>query len=377
MSKTALAFHSVDSWFFREPRPFHADESASGGVASLFPPHSRTVVGAARAALARSAGWSGRGRWTPDLVAVLGDGDDLGALDFVGPVVLRGHDPFYPVPRHVLVRETDTGWTPVTFLAPGAPIACDLGVARLPAAPSDLDLQGAVPARDLWCQESDLNEILAGRLPDSADFVHVSELVAEEQRIGIQRNGTTRTAVEHALYAARHIRPADRTAVALCVEGWPHAWPEDGTLVPFGGEGRAASLQALDLPDMVVTPDTRRSIERTRRYAATFLTPAFLPKASWQPGSALPDLLPGRVVAACVDEPIRIGGWNSLEHRPLPAHYAVPAGSTWFMELNAEDPESVLSLHGRHLAPLDSGRWLNGRLAIGAWRNDADSGGTE
>lgn len=49
-----------------------------------------TVAGALRAALARSRGWNGRGRWPQALRGILGDGPDhLGRLFLDGPFLLR------------------------------------------------------------------------------------------------------------------------------------------------------------------------------------------------------------------------------------------------------------------------------------------------
>ena len=53
----------VDTWFFRDSTPFTMGKAPQENVGSVFPPHPATVVGAIRAALARSRGWDGRGRW--------------------------------------------------------------------------------------------------------------------------------------------------------------------------------------------------------------------------------------------------------------------------------------------------------------------------
>ena len=85
-----LRLEPVDTWFFRDGTPFTKGDSPQENVGSLFPPPPATVVGALRAALARSRGWGGRGSWPPEICEILGDGpDDLGQLRFDGPFLLR------------------------------------------------------------------------------------------------------------------------------------------------------------------------------------------------------------------------------------------------------------------------------------------------
>lgn len=364
-----LSFEAVDSWFFREPRPFHADESAAGGMASVFPPPVRTLVGAVRAALARAAGWDGRGRWPAEIRALLGDGDDLGSLRFVGPLVLQGDRPVFPLPLHLLGTASAGAWSPKAILAPGEPLVCDRGTVRFPAASGNLHASG--PPDGWWGTLAALETVLSGHLPDSSEIVPASALFVDEPRVGIGRDRKTRMALDHALYAARHVRPRDATRIAVGISGLTAdaAWPQAAAIVPFGGEGRSAVLAPCSAPVFPRTP--LRTIEGARRYSVSFLSPAFLPQAAWSPGATLSGL-PGTIVSACSAEPLRIGGWSTLDRHSVPARSAVAAGSTWFFELDEKtDPALVLGLHGTHFDPDGDGRWGYGLMAIGAWSLDA------
>ena len=85
---TTLVLHPLDTFFFRDGRPYNQDDPGQVEAASLFPPYPPTVVGAVRAAAARAMGWPGSA-WD---TAALGDGVDwqagdepLGPLRFSGP----------------------------------------------------------------------------------------------------------------------------------------------------------------------------------------------------------------------------------------------------------------------------------------------------
>jgi CRISPR-associated protein Cmr3 len=190
-----------------------------------------------------------------------------------------------------------------------------------------------------------------------------------ESRVGIARDPTTRTAKEHALFAARHVRPHDDLELLVGIAGVPNAWtqPLDQAVIPFGGEGRQARIRNASAPALPRMPEG--DWPDPQQYTVTFLTPAFLPAEAWVPGAQVAGL-PGKVVAACCAEPIRIGGWDSEARQPLPARSAVPAGSTWFFEQAAEhvDRKRLAALHGSQLANAEGDdSWGFGFMAIGRW----------
>jgi CRISPR-associated protein Cmr3 len=58
------------------------------------------------------------------------------------------------------------------------------------------------------------------------------------------------------------------------------------------------------------------------------------------------------VVSACVGKPQFLGGWDSIERRPLPLRPVFPAGSTWFLEIHDPAPLQQLLTHGLGLKSL-------------------------
>ena len=109
MTGRSFILSPVDSWFFRDGRPYNKGEANQTDVKSVFPPFAPTAVGVLRAAFGRSMGWSGSGDWPDEIKSKLGDGRDLGPLTFKGPYLVRsaGKDggqleTLFPAPLHLL-----------------------------------------------------------------------------------------------------------------------------------------------------------------------------------------------------------------------------------------------------------------------------------
>ncbi len=364
----ALALSPVDTWFFRDGTPFDMEGSPQVDVGGVFPPHPSTVAGALRAALALSNGWSGKGPWSRELEKVLGTGpEELGQLTLTAPLLLEGGQPLFPMPRHVVgSREADGTWTLQALLAPSQRGACcDLGgAAHLPESP-DPKLK---PAEGLWLTQRGLESVLAGKVPAASELRYPHKLWKEEPRIGIQRERATRTVQEEGgLYSTRHVRPCKGVALGALLRGLPAGWKLPvGHLVPLGGESRLAECQAWEAPPPPASP--RQELERTRRFTVVALTPLLVDEAVRRGKQSWEELGGARVVSACLDRPLRIGGWDSLRREPLPMRDALPPGSTFFCE--AEEGKALGPWLERGGAPLHVGAWKAagfGWVALGTW----------
>lgn len=389
MSLHAVSLRPIDAWFFRDGRPYDQNESTQAWVESQFPPPAPTVVGALRLALARAQGFSGRGAWDAALAAVLGDGpDDLGALRFVGPRLRRGDEDLFPLPRHVLgelaqgsAREDDrpTSWVARDLLVPEAmPVTCDLGGSAahpvwLPR-PAGMSAPERAPGHraDQWVTAAGLAHVLAGRLPEASQIVGADALWRLEPRVGLERAWPARTARQGALYSPSYVRIGHQVSVAVGISGVPDGWSLPLTLT-LGGEGRMASCDGLTRPlSLPACPaEAIRRAPAGRRLAVVLLTPACLmspqDEPTWPgPGEPLPGLPGARVVSACVDRPLLIGGWDGRRRRPLPLRPFAPAGSVWFCELDDDaDLDEVLTRHGDHIGR-DTAYGF-GQIALGVW----------
>lgn len=366
-----LQLTPLDTLFFRDGTPFAADSSGPSDVGGLFPPHPASITGALRAALARSNGWSGSGRWSAALNQALGPGpDDLGLLSFTGPFLLQDGEPLFPVPLHLQGSTAGGGWQPRAPLQPGAPVVCDLGAAvRLPELPPQL--QGAERAElksgeGWWLTRSGLEAVLQGDLPQPEALVARKALWQEEARIGIARDNHRRTAKDGMLYTSRHVRLTPKVSLGVEITGLAANWSTPTGVLPLGGESRLAECNAW--PQALAIKAPREAITASGRLLLVALTPLDLEADLALGRQPLHDLAGARVISACLGRPLRIGGWDSLARRPLPLQSFLPAGSVLFCEL--PDPialEACLTA-GDGLARLGARqRWGYGLVALGTW----------
>jgi len=343
-----FALAPLDAWFFRDGRPYNEKEASQADVASVFPPPARTLSGALRAALARANGWSGSGRWTPKLNAALGSSpNDLGALQFTGPFLIKGGHALWPLPRHLLGRAQER-WELTAFLRPDN---------KLPPGESR---DGLKPAETAWITTTALNVLLEGKRPDGTDIFPPGTLWAHEPRVGLRRDETRHTTGEGALYSPAYVRLHRCVALGVCIAGVPDELTADiPPLFPLGGESRLARCDAWPhnpLPEPPPRDSFRPDATGRIRFSAVLLTPGCFREPSL-PGAA--------IVSACVGRPHLIGGWDSLKREPLPLHPFAPAGSVWFCTASGDDFSSILAQHGKHIGPYAAHGF--GHIVIGLW----------
>ncbi len=323
-----LQLSAIDTWFFRDGTPFDMKGSPQSGVVGVFPPYPPTIAGAIRAALARRNGWDGRGRWKGELAAILGDGPaDLGRLQISGPFVLCCGAPLFRMPRHVLGRVDAGGhWVPAALLRPSREqVQSDLGAnVRLPEVAGGTSLRAGAGR---WVTLGGLQRLLDGQLPLAEDVIHESALWTGEGRVGIERTPASRTAADGALYSTQHTRPAADVSLGVEIDGLPPDWRGPmGDVISLGGEGRLAACEAWDAKPKLAFDGPAHD---TRAALIVALTPVLLGNASSEP------VLPGaRIISACTERPLRIGGWDTGARAPLPLRNAAPPGSVWFCELD-------------------------------------------
>ena len=371
-----IRFEPADTLFFRGGTPFTADSAPQDGVESLFPPHPTTMIGALRAALALCNGWSGGGRWPERLDEVLGDGpDDLGALAVEGPFLLRDCKPLFPAPRHLLGANETRQWTPRLLLRPGPEVACDLGDAvRLPEAPQTAgEAHGFKPGDGLWLTRSGMEAVLRGALPTEDEIVSRHELWREEPRIGLERDGDARTAVEGMLYSTRHVRLGRGVSLGLRVAGVPDGWTWPfKRMVPLGGESRLAECREWDGEVTFDVP--LETIVNGGRAAVIALSPLDIERDIYCGRQPLAALGGSRIASACLDRPQRIGGWDSFACGPLPLRCVLPPGSVLFCEIPASELRRDVVATDAGLIRLGARQgWGFGLTALGSWPSEEET----
>lgn len=360
-----IILQPVDTWFFRDSTPFDMATSPQAGLKSIFPPSPFTITGAIRVALARAKGWNGRGRWGAEFTKVLGDGvEDIGPLQIKGPFLIktRGGKPtlLFPVPQHLLGMVKlvsqhqcrigkEEKWVPADYITPGANLTeCDLGLVNLPQWPKRSHDGGdnLEQGGKYWLTLAGLHQVLQAKLPNEDQIIAEDKLWSVEPRIGITRDNITRATVEGALYSTQHIRVNLDIALGVEIAGVPDEWPSPiRSLVPLGGESRLAVCEKWPCQNNSDHPvDAGHNwqsrvdawIKQSATIALIALTPVLIDR----------QVLLGRqpleregltVFCACCDRPRRIGGWDSLERRPLPVKNALAPGSVLFCRVNHPD----------------------------------------
>jgi CRISPR-associated protein Cmr3 len=401
---TTWRFHALDTWFFREARPF--DTIGSPELGSQFPPPAPTVAGAIKTLIGRQRGadWD---KLKPDASPTVEEESrlaELGRLQLCGPFLCRKDEPLFPAPLFLLAKkkkpEAGQAVCPAAERKPGLslsrlrigdPVETDLGIVRLPELPksgNDDEDKGYKPLENAWLTGSGLQAALNGGELDSKDIFQADELFTHEPRLGIGRNNETGTAADARLYTTRHVRPRDDVGLMVGVAGLPsEVRPEP---VRLGGEGRLAlvdvAADALKLPSVPeVTGDTYGLI-------LILLTPADLDDC-WRLPKSEP-VCPAerdsaeakywraevngvrlKVYSAVLGKPRREGGWHLAERKPRRVDSFVPAGSAWYCEVEgaerADTRRAVLegAIKALHLKQIGGGqRFGRGLLAVGLWR---------
>lgn len=353
-----LSFTPIDSWFFRDGRPFHQGEATSD-VGGLFPPSAFTAVGAIRAHLARSMGWR-YGRWGDEICDVLGNGYDLGGLRFRGPLLCREMEALFPTPLNLYGKKAGKEYE-MRLLRPGNEVECDLGKVRLPSAEN---IDGMKPLSG-YIDAVQLGRLLRGEVPVGR-LIPREDLWETEYAVGLTRDEISRTAKEAHLYSINRIRLKNGVHLLMGIEGIDEKLLNqlDNAVLPMGGEGRMASLEIVrPRTDVSGIRPELRAIDGRIRFTLMHITPAFLER--WPgPGDEIPGV-PGKVVSACIGRAVRIGGWDSVERRPVDLKPFIPAGSIWFCEADEDQLSDVQKLHSARIGEYTGFGF--GEVVLGIW----------
>ena len=243
---------------------------------------------------------------------------------------------------------------------------CDIGdEVRLP---SSKNAQGKKSLYGSYLTLADLEVVLKGGYLSKVCRVRGKDLWDFEFLVGIGRDYETRTALEGALYSISRVRLEQGVSLAVEVDGLGPDMDLQSTL-PFGGEGGLAHADNMD--DTIKIPDApvlKPSSDSKIRFTVTHLTPAYV-KGSWPgPGEEVPGIVGSRVVSACLERPIWIGGWDSVNREPLPLKPFLPGGSTWFCEAESDRAEEIGEFSSKRIG--EYCEFGFGEIAIGSWNDE-------
>ena len=374
-TRTHYRLTPYDTWFFRESRPMNS----LGGVelSSVFPPPTRTVLGALRTAIGDATGiaWK-QFNAAHALTEWIGFGDDLGPLALERLWVCRDGNRLYPAPASLLC---DAAKTTYTRLAVGNALDTHLGRVRLPCIPHDKP--GLKPMQNAWLTQAGMQAMLASKVPDAGEVVRIDDLLKRESRLGIALDAT-HTVEAGALYQTQHLRLKPGVSLELALR---HAsgMPAPASLARLGGEGRLASIEPI--PARPCALAVSNMPQAGNGLVLYLLSDADCQKHNGAPNGLPPDFEPrkaadgsvhwhGRInqvaltiECAVLGKSVREGGWDMARREPRAAHSLIPAGSCYYARV-ADDALSVAdairNLHGRCM---DDNKLGRGLLACGVW----------
>ncbi|MCB9548980.1 MAG: CRISPR-associated protein Cmr3 [Myxococcales bacterium] len=314
-----------------EPRDLLAvrDAASNGNRMKSLPfPSPSTVAGCVRAQL---------GPVNDDWSSVLD-------LEVAGPWLLeldeRGSSrPLAPAPRDCLWAG---GETSRLRLVPGQ----GTGPSNLPAGLLPVVIDGGHDGSKLskgpafWSWEA-MQAWLVDPGAAPAGSVGPTPALTSEWRTHVALDPATGTAQDGKLFSVEGLRfstltrgrEARRFGLGLAVAG-PRSEELRAGLVRLGGEGRVSRLAAMgELPRLSDSWMTRL-IQESGRWRVVLLTPGIFAEG-WRPSDERLEAFFGegaRLVAACVDRPQVVSGWDFVAKKPKASRRAAPAGSVYWIE---------------------------------------------
>ncbi len=352
-----MSFSPVDTLFFRDGSPYNRHE-IQANVNSIFPPSPTTLIGAIRAAWAKSMGWSGCGGWNEEIISKLGSHFSLpNGMTFDGPYLSKNEELFFPVPAHLMgVESIKSGGlekpSDLVFLGLTDSYETDLGKVFLPSMPSGKE--GLKPLNENWWVSSEgMTSILKGELPNTKSLVHRNQLWIVEQRIGnYSRENETRTTGLNSLYSPQHIRLQQGVELVMFSTGLQEHAKCNEILTPVGGEARMCELR-VKKESISEYLNISIPVNDQNKQVLIALTPIRLERGI-SPGSEIGS---GVLKSMCNARPTMLGGWSDGKPRQLEP--CLPAGTVLFLE--AEQPKLIGDIQ---IIGKDSS-WGFGRLVTG------------
>lgn len=338
----------LDVLLFREAKPFSAGENFR--AAGSFPPTPLPLVGALRNCIFEHLRESGLS--TQQIFEKMGGPDDLGPLKMQGPFLASKDNILcLPVPKDLLRKERGNEKAGMEFLLIKKP---------------DWDLQTSLPKLRYTLESPlietrfELKTLEKGFLKGDCliDYLlentpqisfYENKLVEDEPHLGIQLS-PSRTSITGKIYTVVFNRLEDQAGILVKLESENNdldtLMPNNGFL-NLGGESRAAHFQRIVSEEKLPEPlspgllnsqkeDLISRITEQKSFKLLLLTPAICERG-WLPDGIDENNFNWTIkgitltlVAAVVDKPQPVSGWDLVENAPRTLFRAVPAGSVYY-----------------------------------------------
>ncbi|WJW76669.1 type III-B CRISPR module-associated protein Cmr3 [Thiohalobacter sp. IOR34] len=216
----------------------------------------------------------------------------------------------------------------------------------------------AKPDRGWWLTEAGYRIYLDGGTPEPPEkgekknhhMIHSNRLWQMDERVGVGLDTARRRADDGKLFTVQAV--AFRVGVGFLAATEGDALGEE-TLLRLGGDGRGATLRAVD--HRPPEPDLE-AIASAGRCRIVLTSPGIFPEGWRLPGMDGDGRFElggvrGRVVSACVSRAETMSGWDLAARRPKPAQRTAPTGSVYWLEDLKASPEALRKLVNHGLWP--------------------------
>lgn len=361
---TSLVVEPIDILLFRDGKPFSAGSDHL--ARSVFPPYPGTLAGFIRSKLLQDADLD----WekAKERFGNLGSPNDYGDFRVTG-YFLRKEEDYVPLPAD-LVRGKTSG--KYYMLQPLTSADAPALVSNLPEVTpgfdrnvdSDLGQGDAVANHSrrlhhLWVRTAEPVEstrgfislknlfdyLLVGQVPPSDSILCESKFAVREARTIVGISKASLTSDPGRLANVEFVRMLDGTSFHVRFEGL--RWPGKVGLGTLGGEGRTVRWRVLERWEPPKPARVIETVKASRRFKIVLLTPAIF-EAGWVPGKRLQEFFHGkgakvRLVAAIVNRPVHVGGFDLHRGAPKPMFAAAPAGSVYYYEIDKGDVSDLVN----------------------------------
>lgn len=420
LTKTCIAdtltvnFEQVDSWFFRESRP-HGSTGANA-LSSVFPPPTRTLMGALRSHIGNSYFANHPGKsWhdidrLADLKAVIGNANRLGSMQPRGVFLQKSQQVYLPAPRNICYKFENNNKHYIAMRLSDNIYETDVGESYLPIVPQPdkqntviLNFKKVKPMEKTWLSQSAWEQVLAGTVKSLADDTlnvqNNNAFVSDEYRLGIQVNHDNKSVEQGILYQTTHLRLANSTSICMPITYNALEFNalinknfiKKTHLIRLGGEGRMAGVKLNNHPSCLPkAPKQLTTIVNNKKRFMLYLvsklamqqekeikaltdgtletTKNWLPAGFYKSEIGWYGNIRGievNILSACMGKAHREGGWDLQNHRPRAINNYIPAGTAFFIEVDKkiDDDELIVALHGHTFHKNDS--WGEGIMLLG------------
>lgn len=241
----------------------------------------------------------------------------------------------------------------------------------------------AIEAETRWLGKDAIAAVLKGVEPAVKNLIKPEELFIWEERTGVTISPDTYTGEDSQLYSTRQLRlqknialyaeigweTVDKTQEETLKKiqeafkelvDWESLFPQGGTLLSFGGEGRRVIIKPTEKyvwPNIFVQNNEERNIR-----AFTWLISPLVNNQHERTNGTREPWLPmscAKLAAAVCPKPLAVSGWDMAgeegekwKSRPRPTKYAVPAGAVYFWERGKNADASKQFIHNGTLVQL-------------------------